>query len=171
MVAGGLYSPTTSTYTAVSGGKYLNSAIQIMGSSNLIASNIKSGVNIFGVTGTYSGTTGNTLVGSGTFVGNGSSNVSLSTSTTISVRPKLVIIYLTDLGTLPSGRYTTLWVAAEYGSNVAFASTYYWSAVNAPGLDTSTSSNSWSRASSYSVTVSSYFTFLSGHTYQYYMFM
>lgn len=167
---GNTWIPTTKDQQ-IAAGRYLKGHQIIKGDSNLVASNIKQGVTIFGITGTYSGTTGNTLVGSGTFTGNGSATVSLSTSTYISARPKTVIIYLTDLGTLPSGRYTTLWVATEYGSNVAFASTYYWSAINAPGLDTSTSHNSWSRASSYSVTVTSYFTFLSGHTYQYYMFM
>lgn len=41
--------------TAVDSGKYTTGAIRVSGDSNLIASNIKSGVNIFGVTGTYKG--------------------------------------------------------------------------------------------------------------------
>ena len=44
--------PGTSNQT-VSSGVYLSGNITVLGSSNLVASNIKSGVNIFGVTGTY----------------------------------------------------------------------------------------------------------------------
>lgn len=43
--------PGTSTITAVSSGRYTTGAISVAGSSNLIASNIKSGTSIFGVTG------------------------------------------------------------------------------------------------------------------------
>ena len=42
--------------TAVSSGIYTTGAVTVSGSSNLTASNIKSGVNIFGVTGTLSNT-------------------------------------------------------------------------------------------------------------------
>ena len=44
--------PGTSNQT-VSSGVYLSGNITVLGSSNLVASNIKSGVNIFGVTGSY----------------------------------------------------------------------------------------------------------------------
>lgn len=46
------YTPTTSNQT-ISAGQYLSGAQTIAGDANLIASNIKSGVTIFGVTGTY----------------------------------------------------------------------------------------------------------------------
>lgn len=46
--------PKTSGYTIL-GERYLSSDVKIEGDSNLIASNIKSGVSIFGVSGTYSG--------------------------------------------------------------------------------------------------------------------
>lgn len=46
------YTPTTSDQT-ISSGQYLNGAQTIKGDSNLIASNIKSGVTIFGVSGSY----------------------------------------------------------------------------------------------------------------------
>lgn len=46
--------PGTSSKTAVSSGVYTTGAITVAGSSNLIASNIKSGVNIFGVIGSAS---------------------------------------------------------------------------------------------------------------------
>lgn len=49
--------PGTSNQTIPSG-KYLTGTQTILGDSDLVASNIKSGVQIFGVTGTYSGQTG-----------------------------------------------------------------------------------------------------------------
>lgn len=49
--------PGTSAKTAVAAGKYTTGAVTVAGSSNLTAGNIKSGVSIFGVTGTYTGTT------------------------------------------------------------------------------------------------------------------
>ena len=52
-VAGGTYTPGTSNQTLASSGHYLSSKIVVKGNSNLIPSNIKHGVNIFGVTGTY----------------------------------------------------------------------------------------------------------------------
>lgn len=45
--------PTTYSQTAVASGKYTTGAVTVAGDSDLIASNIKSGVNIFGVSGTY----------------------------------------------------------------------------------------------------------------------
>lgn len=50
--SGKTITPSTSTQTAVSSGRYTTGAVYVAGSSNLVASNIKSGVNIFGVTGT-----------------------------------------------------------------------------------------------------------------------
>ena len=48
------YTPTTNDQTIASG-TYLTGTQTIKGDSNLVASNIKSGVSIFGVTGTYAG--------------------------------------------------------------------------------------------------------------------
>jgi hypothetical protein len=48
------YTPSTSNQT-ISSGYYLTGTQTIQGDSNLVASNIKNGVNIFGVTGSYSG--------------------------------------------------------------------------------------------------------------------
>lgn len=48
------YTPGTSNQT-ISSGKYLTGTQTISGDSNLVAGNIKNGVTIFGVTGTYSG--------------------------------------------------------------------------------------------------------------------
>ena len=47
--------PGTSNQTAVSSGVYTTGAITVKGDSNLVASNIKSGVSIFGITGNYTG--------------------------------------------------------------------------------------------------------------------
>ena len=50
--AGRTITPGTSQQTAVASGRYTTGAVYVAGSSNLVASNIRSGVNIFGVTGT-----------------------------------------------------------------------------------------------------------------------
>jgi len=51
------YTPTTSNQT-ISSGTYLTGTQTIKGDANLVASNIKSGTSIFGVTGTYEGSGG-----------------------------------------------------------------------------------------------------------------
>ena len=55
-----IYTPTTSMQT-IARGTYLTGAQTIKGDSNLVAGNIKSGVDIFGVTGTYSGSGGSSV--------------------------------------------------------------------------------------------------------------
>ena len=52
--------PTTSDIT-IGAGQYLTGAQTVKGDADLIAGNIKSGVNIFGITGTYSGSAGTTI--------------------------------------------------------------------------------------------------------------
>lgn len=47
--------PTTYSQTAVASGKYTTGAVTVAGDSDLVASNIRSGVNIFGVNGSYVG--------------------------------------------------------------------------------------------------------------------
>lgn len=53
--SGGIITPGTSQKTAVAAGKYTTAATYVKGDSNLVAVNIKSGVSIFGVSGTYEG--------------------------------------------------------------------------------------------------------------------
>lgn len=57
--------PSTSNQTAVASGKYTTGAVTVKGDANLVASNIKSGVSIFGVTGTYTGVGGGAQIVSG----------------------------------------------------------------------------------------------------------
>lgn len=53
--SGGIITPGTSQKTAVAAGKYTTAATYVAGDSNLVAANIKNGVSIFGVNGTYAG--------------------------------------------------------------------------------------------------------------------
>ena len=55
------YTPGTSNQT-IAANQYLNGAQTIKGDANLVAGNIKSGVSIFGVAGTYAGSSGNNNV-------------------------------------------------------------------------------------------------------------
>lgn len=50
--------PSTSDQTAVASGVYTTGDVIVVGDSNLVASNIKSGVSIFGVVGSYEGSGG-----------------------------------------------------------------------------------------------------------------
>ena len=53
--SGGTITPGTSQKTAVAAGKYTTAATYVKGDPNLVAANIKKGVTIFGVNGTYAG--------------------------------------------------------------------------------------------------------------------
>ena len=53
--SGATVTPTTTEQTAVSAGRYTLGAIKVAGDANLVAGNIKTGVSIFGVNGSYSG--------------------------------------------------------------------------------------------------------------------
>lgn len=64
--------PTTSDIT-IGAGQYLTGAQTVKGDADLVAGNIKSGVNIFGITGTYSG-------GGGTTINNQNKTVTPTTS-------------------------------------------------------------------------------------------
>ena len=70
--------PTTYSQTAVASGKYTTGAVTVAGDSDLVAGNIRSGVNIFGVA-------GNLESGIATFVkassnGNGTQSITFTTS-------------------------------------------------------------------------------------------
>ena len=68
--------PRTSSQTAVASGRYTTGAITVAGDSNLVAGNIRNGVNIFGVTGTYKGAEIG-IEGRGTIYRNSSNEVEL----------------------------------------------------------------------------------------------
>lgn len=55
--AGKTVAPTTYDFTVVSAGTYATGDVNVVGDANLVPANIKSGINIFGVTGTLSGIT------------------------------------------------------------------------------------------------------------------
>lgn len=55
--SGKTITPSRTQQTAVSSGRYTTGTVYVAGDSDLIASNIRSGANIFGVAGTYSGPT------------------------------------------------------------------------------------------------------------------
>lgn len=55
------FTPSTSNQT-IAAGQYLSGAQTIKGDSNLVAGNIKSGVSLFGVTGTYTGSESKILI-------------------------------------------------------------------------------------------------------------
>ena len=61
--AAATYTPSTSNQT-IAASQYLNGAQTIKGDANLVAGNIKSGVSIFGVTGTYAGSSSGSSSGS-----------------------------------------------------------------------------------------------------------
>lgn len=117
--------PGTSNKTIASG-RYLTGTQTIKGDSNLVASNIKSGVSIFGVTGTYTGTTedldaviteletktatlnstlANKAAGEG---GGGSIETCTVTITTGCPTPEMPTFYYTDAATLTVKSISTL---------------------------------------------------------------
>lgn len=65
----------------IASGKYLSGTQTIKGDTNLLAENIKSGISIFGVTGTYesSGSSGGKNVAQGTITGAGTNAVTIDT--------------------------------------------------------------------------------------------
>lgn len=110
--AAATYTPGTSDQSIASG-QYLSGTQTIKGDANLVAGNIKSGVSIFGVTGTYTG--------GGSSGGNGNNNVEAYaiTNTNPSVNFKRTdgAIKIWGYGTMTSqggwGQQTTSLVAFE----------------------------------------------------------
>ena len=106
------YTPKT-TDQSIASGQYLSGTQTIKGDANLVAGNIKSGVNIFGVTGTYAG--------GGSSGGNGNNNVEAytitSTSPSVSFKTASGTIKIWGYGTITSsggwGGQTTSLVAFE----------------------------------------------------------
>lgn len=125
------YTPGTSDQSIASG-QYLSGTQTIKGDANLVAGNIKSGVSIFGVTGTYAG--------SGSSGGSGNNNVEayVVTSTSPSVSFK------TTSGTIKIWGYGIMTSSSGWGGSstslIAFeGDKYYKSAVYGSPSSTSLS--------------------------------
>ena len=78
------YTPGTTDQTIVSG-QYLSGEQTIKGDSNLVAGNIKSGVSIFGVSGTYSGNGGSSSGIQAQHITSASETITISGSGTVKV--------------------------------------------------------------------------------------
>ena len=76
--------PSTTNQIAVSSGYYTGGNITVQGDANLVAGNIKSGVSIFGVNGTYAGSSGGTSMEDG-FVNRTITNYTNNRVTTIGI--------------------------------------------------------------------------------------
>lgn len=106
------YTPKT-TDQSIASGQYLSGTQTIKGDANLVAGNIKSGVNIFGVTGTYAG--------GGSSGGSGNNNVEAyaitDTNTSVNFKRTDGTIKIWGYGTMTSsggwGGQTTSLVAFE----------------------------------------------------------
>lgn len=85
------YTPSTTNQTIASG-IYTTGVQTIKGDTNLIADNIKEGVSIFGVLGTFSGG-GGTAVASGTVLSDGEPNVSITHD--LGTTPTWIMLYTT----------------------------------------------------------------------------
>ena len=110
--AAATYTPSTSNQT-IAASQYLSGAQTIKGDANLVAGNIKSGVSIFGVTGTYAG--------GGSSGGSGNNNVEAyaitDTNPSVSFRRTDGAIKIWGYGTMTSsggwGQQTTSLIAFE----------------------------------------------------------
>lgn len=125
------YTPGTSDQSIASG-QYLSGTQTIKGDANLVAGNIKSGVSVFGVTGTYTG--------GGSSGGNGNNNVEAYAIT--DTNPS--VSFKTASGTIKIWGYGTISSSSGWGgtttSLIAFdGNKYYKSAVYGSPSSTSLS--------------------------------
>ena len=111
------YTPKTSDHSIASG-QYLSGTQTIKGDANLVAGNIKSGVSIFGVTGTYTG--------GGSSGGSGNNNVEAYAVTSTSPS----VSFKTASGTIKIWGYGTITSQGGWGgqttSLIAFAGDKYY---------------------------------------------
>lgn len=125
------YIPKT-TDQSIASGQYLSGTQTIKGDANLVAGNIKSGVSIFGVTGTYAG--------GGSSGGSGNNNVEAYAITNTSPS----VSFKTTSGTIKIWGYGTMTSSSGWGgqttSLIAFdGNKYYKSAVYGSPSSTSLS--------------------------------
>ena len=115
------YTPTTSNQT-IDSGTYCSGTQTIKGDSNLVSSNIKSGVSIFGVTGNFAGETMQYATGTITPDTTTSSTVGteLFSLSGLSFKPKFVVIRMS--GKLDSTNFGSYYnVGAVFGSSISEA--------------------------------------------------
>ena len=98
--------PGTSNQTAVASGRYTTGAVTVKGDSNLVAGNIKSGVSIFGVTGSYTdsgsgGSSGDTSYETCSVTISKGAGVGLFTVMYTSVSDGNLVTYSEDISYLP----------------------------------------------------------------------
>lgn len=112
--AGTTITPGTSQKTAVSSGRYTTGAVYVAGDSNLVASNIKSGVSIFGVSGSLA--SGGTIYNAGLVYGTGSDSYEATFSVSgLSFQPKAIFLSIYDDGNSEE-IYTTFVFATRDGT-------------------------------------------------------
>lgn len=91
--------PGVSNQTLATSGKYMTSDVTISGDANLVADNIKKGVSIFGVAGTYQGST--QIINGGDYY----KCTSVDTSSTVT-DGKTIVVDDTSVWSMWSGTYT-----------------------------------------------------------------
>ena len=100
-VTGAVQSRAEQTYTpgtenqVIAAGQYLSGVQTIQGDQNLVSGNIKSGVSIFGIVGSYAGSAGSggsAQSATGTMAGSGSNDMSFS----VDFEPDLVCVCVSD---------------------------------------------------------------------------
>ena len=87
-MSGQTITPSSTSQTIATDGKYMLGNITVSGDANLLAENIKDGVTIFGVTGTAKGS--GAVVG--TYTGNAGNNDSTPQSIELGFQPKFVFV-------------------------------------------------------------------------------
>lgn len=103
------WTPTTENQT-ISSGTYLTGAQTIKGDSNLIASNIKSGVSIFGVSGTYSGGSSLSWISSSTTATSSVQSIAFSGFSGISADDIKILYLYNDNGNNGEGAIDTYFI-------------------------------------------------------------
>lgn len=90
------YTPGTADQV-IAAGKYLEGAQTIQGDANLASDNIKSGVSIFGIVGSYAGSTsgGSAQSATGTMAGSGTNDMTFQ----VDFEPDLICVCVSDIDT------------------------------------------------------------------------
>lgn len=135
------------TNQSIASGTYLTGAQTISGDANLVASNIKNGTTIFGVTGSYTGSGGVTGVAKGTLSVassiNTSTNTKITDTATIGFTPKAFMFYRSDRSATNNHVNVTTFVTLGSSYYVRSRTRY-----SSNALSTSGDTNNWTTQSS-----------------------